>query len=426
MSTRSGSRTGSTRGLKTAGNATKPGNDMSQEKNQQSDANSEASDLQNLSDTPPPGVDPVIYGLLVKINNTTLCTDKKIDDLQSKYDSLSDRYDSLEARCSDNEDQITSLRKDLSAVQYKVNVLHGRLMRSEAEKKRLSGELESLKGRSMNKNLIISFNKCDKYKEKKKENTLSVVNKFLKNELKINDTNSINITAAHRIGAERVDGRRSIIITVPSQSDMSKIMSNVKNLKDTGCFIDRQIPQSINERKRMCLPDFKEARAKGQKPVLREDKLYVNGELIRQHLPPTLPDIIDSPSEELDIRHGNHIDDSGSRFIGYAAEVSSLNHVREVLDSLLMDTEIASRSHVMYSYRIDDGNDSLIENFESDGDWGVGFNMLKFMKDNNIQNYVLVVTRDCSADFKHIGSDRMKHAIEVCKSVMDKFVVASD
>ena len=399
---RSGSRSGSSRGSKAAGT----GSATKQEKPLQPNGNSETTDLQKLSDTPPPGVDPVIYGLLVKINDTTLGTDKKIDDLKLKYDSLSDQYDTLEERCSENEDQIASLRKDLSTVQYKVNVLHGRLMRSEAEKKRLSGELESLKGRSMNKNLIISFNKCDKYKEKKKENTLSVVNKFLKNELKINDTNSINITAAHRTGTERLDGRRSIIITVPSQSDISKIMSNVKNLKDTGCFIDRQIPQSINERKRMCLPDFKEARAKGQKPVLRDDKLYVNGELIRQHLPPSLPDIIDSPSEDLDIRHGKHIDDSGSRFIGYTAEVSSLNDVREVLDSLLMETEFASCSHVMYSYRIDDGDDSLIENFESDGDWGVGFNMLKFMKDNNIQNYVLVVvTRDCSADFKHIGSN---------------------
>ena len=371
-------------------------------------------DLENPSSVPPPGVDPIIYGLLLQINTTTKSTETKVDELKDNYDDLNAKYESLESRCSDNQDSITALQKEMCDVKYKLNVLQGRLIRSEAEKKRLSNDLESVTAKSMSKNLIINV-KGDKYKEKKQEKTLSVVNTFLKKELKMTD--SVNITAAHRTGAQRQDGCRPIIITVPSAMDISKIMSHVKNLKDTGCFIDKQIPQSMSERKRMCLPEFKAAKASGKKAVLRNDKLFVNNQLVRQHLPPTLPNSIEVPSEELEISKGDHIDDSGSRFSGFARKVSCLGDVREVIDTLLLEPHIALSTHVMYAYRIDNG-DSVIENFESDGDYGVGYNMLQFLKEENIINSVVVVTRDCGPDFQHIGGKRMKHAVAVCKSAL--------
>ena len=379
-------------------------------------------DLKNPSSTPPPGVDPVIYALLLQINTTTQNIDQQVKDLKKKYDELDGKYESVESRCSANEDNIALLQNGLDEMKYKLSVMHGRLIRSEVEKKRLSSELESVKAKSMSKNLIINV-KGEAYKEKKQENTLSVVNKFFKKELKLTDT--INITAAHRTGVKREDGYRPIIITVPSTMDITKIMSHVKNLKGSGCFIDRQIPQSVNERKQMCLPDFKAARDGGKKPILRDDKLYINNELVRQHLPPTLPDAIEipDPEDELEISQGDSIDDNGSRFTGFAGKVSCLGDVRETIDALLLKPEIAKSSHVMYAYRIDSG-DSMIENFDSDGDWGVGFNMLKFMQDDNIVNFVLIVTRNCSSDFKHIGKKRMEHAVAVSKSALDKIITS--
>ena len=300
---------------------------------------------------------------------------------------------------------------------YKLQVLHGRLTRSEIEKKRLSNELEGLKARSMNKNLIINVKDNEKYKETKGEKTMSIAKSFLKNELKMKE--SINITVAHRIGVKHEDKHRPIIITVPSASDINKVMSHVKNLKDTGCYIDRQIPQSYNERKQMCLAEFKEAKSKGLKPMLIDDKLFVNGELKRQHLPPTLPDQLVVPENEPEIHESQPVEDSGSIFKGFAAEINNMDDIRTVIDTLLLRSEVSTSTHVMYAYRFSDDEEVMCENFQSDGDWGIGFHMLKFMRDNSIANQVLIVTRMCGPNFKHIGTDRMKHAINVCKSALE-------
>lgn len=374
-------------------------------------------DLTKLGTTPPPGVDPVVYNLLLQINTTTQQTDSKIESLTKKYETLDKRHADLEERCSTNEDNISQLQSDVQDVTYKLQVLHGRLTRSEVERKRLSKELEGLKAKSMNKNLIINVKDKDKYKETKGENTMSVAKSFLKNELKIKD--SINITVAHRFGVKKEGKHRPIIITVPYVSDINKIMSQVKHLKDTGCYIDRQIPQSYNERKQMCLPEFKQAKSNGLKPMLIEDKLFVNGELQRQHLPPTLPDQLIVPETVPQIHEGETVEDSGSVFKGYAAEINDMDDIRTVIDTLLLKSEVSTTSHVMYAYRYADDGGEMCENFESDGDWGIGFHMLKFMRDNSISNHVLIVTRMCGPNFKHIGTDRMIHAINVCKSALE-------
>ena len=45
------------------------------------------------------------------------------------------------------------------------------------------------------------------------------------------------------------------------------------------------------------------------------------------------------------------------------------------------------------------------ENYESDRDWGTGFELLKMMRHNNIVNAVCIATRLCNPGYSHIGKN---------------------
>ena len=365
-------------------------------------------DVDALSTTPPDGVHPDLWNILSEIKNTTKSTKQSVDELHTKHVSF-------ETRLGEAEDKVETLVNQVSKLSYKVDVLTGRLSRSETEKRRLVNEIEQLKAKSMGRNLIINVSNV--YKEQKNEKVYETVKKFFKNELKLKD--NIRLVAAHRIGSDNPKYPRPIIVTLQSNDDVSKIMSHAKNLKGSDCFINKQIPQSMNERKLMCIPEFKEAKAKGLRPVLRQDKLYVNNELKRQHLPQALPDELEVPEEEPEVSQSDAVEDGGSVFTAYACKASNMNDVRVVMDTLLCNTEVASATHVMYAYRLAE-EDSIVENFESDGDWGIGYSILKFLRSKDIMNYVFFVTRKCGEKFEHIGPARFQHAAEVCQNALDK------
>ncbi len=64
---------------------------------------------------------------------------------------------------------------------------------------------------------------------------------------------------------------------------------------------------------------------------------------------------------------------------GYAGGVTSLQDVPNILDGLLIRSEIHSATHIIYAYPFDDGSE-IHENFDPDGDYGIGFNLLREMK----------------------------------------------
>ena len=45
--------------------------------------------------------------------------------------------------------------------------------------------------------------------------------------------------------------------------------------------------------------------------------------------------------------------------------------------------------------------------------------MLEHMMANTIDNTILLVSRDCAADFKHIGMRRMEHSVKACVEALN-------
>ena len=78
-------------------------------------------------------------------------------------------------------------------------IILGRLIRAEAKIDQQASEILDLKARSMKDNFIIKT-RGDKYKPVKNEDTAEKLREFLRDELKIPDTQNIKIMRAHRMG----------------------------------------------------------------------------------------------------------------------------------------------------------------------------------------------------------------------------------
>ena len=353
----------------------------------------------DLSDpTPPDGVHPIVYKLLVMINdksNTIIETNEEIKEDITK-------------RCEDNEESITDLKSNIALLTHKVDMLSGRLLRAEYKCTRLESQLEDMKAHSMSNNLLINTNK---YKEKKNENPREIVKKFFKNDMKIKDAGKINIQVAHRMGTKTNNNERTIIAKIPNSDDMSCIMKHTPNLKDSHSYIEKQLPASMQERRKMVVPHFKAARDAGKKAVIKNDKLYIGGSLERQYMAQPLPEGM--KSFEPNVETGETVEDSGSVFSGYADRVKNLDEVRGTLDELLSDTKISKCTHVMYAFKIGD-----LQNFDSDGDWGIGSGLLRHLQQVDSDNVMIIATRNCSPNFEHIGKKRIEHSISVCEAAL--------
>ncbi len=129
---------------------------------------------------------------------------------------------------------------------------------------------------------------------------------------------------------------------------------------------------------------------------------------------------MDEHTPEYPITKGAPIQDSGSVFTGFAAKVYGIDDVASVLDSSLLMDGVASAAHRMYAYRYEDDKGTIYQNFDSDGDDGVGSEILKAMISEDVRNMIWIATRKCRPDYKHIGAKRFSHATDSCKEASNQ------
>lgn len=380
----------------------------------------ETGDIVIPGDTPPKDISMTdLWTLMMSIKKDTEATNQKLNHMEKRVNAVEETNKVFEGKVMDIQSNVESL-------QTSVDILTGRLIRNETKNVRLQNELSELKSQSMKNNLIFTFDeKSDHGKEQHDENSSDIVRSFLGKVMKVSSPNKLTINAAHRLGPPvGGKGRRPIIARFPFASDVDAIMAKVGELKGSRHFVNRQIPPEKRERKQFAMREFSEKRKnKDIKVRMVNENLFINGTLQRKFLPPSLPSGFDETddTEELDIHESDTIEDSGSTFKGYVNDVTSLEDVRATLDALVARPDVSAASHVIYAFRFhqdDDTDKPLMENFDSDGDHGVGLKLLRAMQEKNVVGKLFVVTRSCATDYAHIGKRRFQHAIEACFSVL--------
>jgi len=365
----------------------------------------------NLKSEIPEGVPQGLWDILLSIKADTAATSLRVDTLEARVEELEEQ-----------QTEESGLTNKVQLLTSKVEFLTAKLEKLEKKNYNFSDEIDDIRAQSMKENLIINFDKHDKnYQEAYGEDSIEIVRAFLRNILGMN-AQSLYMPVAHRIGKKTPNNIRAIIVKLPVAKDRDMILKQTSRLKNTQHSIMKQLTARQRERKQFVLPEYKLLKENPDKKArLADDKLFVNGNIQKKFLRPVLPTTA-TIDTSLKLHIGNSITDSGSSFTGFVARVSSMQNVADILHLAKEKPAIAAANHLIYAYRFGDTEDTIRENFDSDGDYGVGLHLLQHMKTNGITDLIMIVSRNCSAGFTHIGRRRMEHAVKVCEKACEEMV----
>ena len=84
------------------------------------------------------------------------------------------------------------------------------------------------------------------------------------------------------------------------------------------------------------------------------------------------------------------------------------------------DPQVASSTHIIYAFRIEGKPTGTIqENFDSDGDYFTGLQLLNRMQDDHDTNMLCIATLTRLPTFRHIGRDRFNYIAAACRNAKD-------
>ena len=211
----------------------------------------------------------------LKIENSTMT--KKVCELETSCQSISGLFDKYIESKMKTELDIRELQRDKAMLESKLKI-------ADQNYTKLSDELQEVKARSMQENLLF-FGLCENATGEN-ENTEYKLREFLKNELDLNssdEVDSIQFDRVHRIGRRRANGvtnPRPIVAKFERFRDREKIrLAGIElNKKRTRYTIREQYPAEMETKRKRLYPVMRRYQKNTNNKVsLVRDKLYVNG-----------------------------------------------------------------------------------------------------------------------------------------------------
>ena len=306
---------------------------------------------------------------------------------QSDYADLKIKYDVLEKENESNKTLVKLLSSQIS-------VLEKKLVKQ-------SSDHDDLTTRSMNQNLIFSFKEAKQGEPTPASTAAAVsvgndatackqhVESIIKDTLKAPD-NQITVVRAHRLGEQKPQGKCAPIIARLSRREMvGEALKLGKNLRDSGIFINPQLPPSVAERRQFCRDEYMHARnTLGATAKMSNDRLFVNNQLQRHLLAPNLPETDIDTFEPRALTSSRVLNNDHCNVQSFKSDVSSLEDVKAVYDTVLAKASPTPDS-LIYAYRFDDG--TMHQNFDSGVEGGMGFKILREMQNKHATGTMIVV-----------------------------------
>lgn len=128
------------------------------------------------------------------------------------------------------------------------------------------------------------------------------------------------------------------------------------------------------------------------------------------------PQIASTQSGLPPIVKGHLVDYKDSTFLAHFAIVKSREDVDKVNTYLLSQKKIATSTHNMVAYRIDNGKDGLDEFKDDDGESGAGIRMLDLLRQLDLKNVYIMVTRWFGGTL--LGPIRFKLIVKTAKDLL--------
>ena len=306
---------------------------------------------------------------------------------QSDYAELSLKYDAVVKENESHKSQVKLLSSQISILEKKLS--------------KQSSDHDDLTTRSMNQNLVFSFKEKKAHEDPIPATEAAIaigndaaackshVEGIIKEQLKAPD-NMITVVRAHRLGDQRPNGKCAPIIARLTRREMvGEALKLGKNLTDSGIYINPQLPPSVAERRQFCRSDYMANRNKpGVTAKMSSDRLFINNQLQRHLLAPNLPDTDIDTFEPRNLMESRMLNNEHCNIQCFKSEVSSMEDVRAVYDSVLAKASPTPDS-LIYAYRFDDG--TMRQNFDSGAEGGMGFKVLRELQNKHSSGTMVTV-----------------------------------
>lgn len=365
-----------------------------------------------------------LMSILRELNTTVKHLESKIDNMEKdrKHNEKKVRQISIvQSQDTAAINNLTSVSEDQGD---KIKVLTGIVLRQQQQIDDLTYKLNNLYSNNNSKKLIING-----LAETQGENCFHEVANFFKNIMKIET--AIPLKFARRVvgtGAER-----SMMIKLKNFEHKSIIFQKFDRLKQMNrsrqhpYFISEQLPEAWAERRRF-VQQLKSQNSKLPAAV-KHDISVVKGEAKidgNKYQPlletPTIKELLNvsmaekSALQNLEVLEGVPEIKENNLFIGYAAEVFSVEQVRHFHLRLKFDHPDAA--HISVAFKIPGADFTNNQGFIDDGEHGGARAIMKVLLKEKEDNTALFVVRYYGG--RHIGSVRFQAIEKAAKSALEK------
>ena len=322
----------------------------------------------------------------------------------------SEAWHGLEDGMNQMVEDLQSMRLENETLKKRLAMTEGRLMRVEKKLEEANEKVIDLTVRSMRENIVLK-----NIPEQKDENLEVTLKSVFSRKLKMSehDLDEVEIVWAHRFGRFRPGQTRNIVAKV-TMSSKTKILEHAKNIpRGDNLRIQEQLPQEIHTRRNKLWPIYIQAKKDGKRAKFKRDTLIVDSNIINPPKDQVRDINLDITKRSLEIsagtKHTGVVNHDRDHLQGHIIPIKSTDDVIPAIQSLCHDQRVAGATHIMYAYRI--GNERCnTTNFEDDGQYGGGREVMSAIMETESYNCLVAVTRWQGGKHNaHVQYDRIKN-----------------
>jgi len=349
-------------------------------------------------------------------------------------EDINDSVKLVEFDCGQNAGQLATHEKKFKDMESEILLLKNLVLKQHNQIGSLQSEVEDLRNRSMRSNILLHG-----IPESARENVEEVLIKELAKSGLAN-TSSLVFERVHRIGPYNAAAKkpRSIVAKLLSYKDTERILNHARTLpRGSGNpFITPQLSTATREKRKKLGSIADEMHTKAGpnttvKTKIANDKLFVNGNLHLEQLPPPNPaSVLQLPAHEREevsksppyLTFGEKVSAGGQFFQAAVTEVRSKEQARRAYRKLLTIPACMGAAHNISACVIGGEQEpSLVSReWQDDGEWGAGRFLSNLLERRHLTNLMVVITRRFDKPL-HIGSKRFDAYEEAAKSALDRF-----
>ena len=327
-------------------------------------------------------------------------------------DGINARLDHTALQSEHNDTKIAELEHENQSLREELQLVKSVVIRMNSTMDDMNEQIIDLKRRSMRDNILIHNLEYSRH-----EDLTTEVPQKIKEHLDVD----VEIVRVHRNGPQG-SKKKPVSITAKlkdrdKKDELLKAQREKRDKQEKVPFnITAQEPMSLVEnRKRLYELSDSLRSQKINSRVYRNNIIMPNGDAYTDEVQyVSNKDVLEVGPSDLNVLKSVQTEKSvsqdvdGNVFIAKGSIVENVEDVRRAYLSVCCDPETASADHRVLAYRFTDSHGKMHESYHDDSDHGTGRRILNIMRDNDISNAAMVVSRCRSKGARYINYERFQ------------------